>query len=900
MSDVGMFTDLISGKGAPSPATPGMFSDIANGSGPTSPTAGPGMFSDLVSGAPAPGASAQAALTKVKGYPDLLHQVIGGAGHILSGVKSVGGEVAKESMLLPLQGLATIQHEIAPGSTNALPSFMRAPAWATNLADNPSQQTWTEALNANPVAGGQLRGFAQTGMEVLHPSRIAKNYSANPVGAGLNDLGTLATVLPGVGSAIHGGAEAAQAARLAEGLQASRGLSLASRVGTGVKAAGEIQSLPFKGVRAGLGAVAERLAPNSELLHAVDLGASTAEQQALTAYNAAQSKVAAAKQAVADLKPGLGVRNAAGQLRVKTVDEIAAAAAARPGAQAALDAARAELGPARLTLRAAQASPDAETALQNTDRSAAIKASKGAGPIRRGLAQAGTNIQESTQRLLNNTVDVMNRAKAIDHDTGLVAGLGPDEARAAVAEAQNSLRTKASLKLSNSPLVEKLNENDLASLAAAAAQAHLPLDTYIKQLGYTRLDRAVPFVSTGQGVLVPNRVAAQLARYGPPAREANALEAGLRATNRTFMLGKIGVNPVSTLNRLGHGVLSNVINPNTIESVRLAARDLANKAHFGEGLSLADKADVALNTTAVKHGAVWSSSAKAEAENAGRVSKIANALTKWPDKIMEKSPFLKAARAVDDSVRTGVWLAARHAGASAEDADYILGHVAGNFDRASQGARTISTVVPFYNWHKQVFQILERMAEERPTAFAYFTEAANHMAQYNEQQGIPDGMTRVGGHDLNLGIVNPLGEASAVGQPQVFLSPVAKAGVRLLTGNSVTGQPTSTPHGGDTSGAARLSGAWQDIIRSLPQTKALQGSAPRYGNGQLVAPPKGSTKMPDGGGALATWSNLLGVPAQTVDKSQTDNARFTGASLAKAKKAASSDKSYQARLKAGQ
>lgn len=91
-----------------------------------------------------------------------------------------------------------------------------------------------------PALYGMAKGIQRTGSEVIHPSQIAKNYSADPVGAALNDAANVASIL-GIGSAAARGASVA-----AEGTGAAAAAERFANVAEkGSQVAGHIAGAPF-------------------------------------------------------------------------------------------------------------------------------------------------------------------------------------------------------------------------------------------------------------------------------------------------------------------------------------------------------------------------------------------------------------------------------------------------------------------------------------------------------------------------------------------------------------------------------------------------------------------------------------------------------------------------------
>jgi len=828
-----------------------------------------------------------------------------GAVKIGEGLPAVVGEAAKEAVAIPYGAGENIVNDVAGTRYGGVG------AGVGEGGILPSQKAWTSTLNKYPVAGGMLRGGQQTAEELAHPSRIAKNYSNNPVQAALNDIGTLATVLPGVGEAIHGAAiggestdaalAAAKAARLAGAEETGTAAARIAKAGDIIKGVGEAPSLPLRSARSGLAAAFRSTTVDPELLHAVDTSGETLAQTAADKAAATGSKGVAANTLtnLAGRVPNSfsteAVQLAPEELAQRSLTDIATrptpvagaadviskvADAAGAGTQAAAQKAAQEAS----TAAAARDATSAEIA-QNADRAAAQAKLKSLSPTLQRLGDIGARMDKSTKMALDVVEGGMSRIRDVVTPED-AAKLGYDTP----AEAKIGITQDTTKKLLASPFVEQLNDVDMASLKAAAEDAGTNVNKYIKDLGFTSLGEATSGRFSYPGAYVPTPVANQLARYSAAAEEKGAVMGALQGVNRLGMMGKLAASPVTLLNRIGHGVLGVADNPNILDSAKLAVKGLAGRIGIGEGLADADKADLA-QTVEATHGPVNEARLRIEATAPDRVEGLRRSLANMPADFLAKSPILRAARAVDDSVREGIWVAARHAGASPEEADYILGNTAGNFNRSTQALRNTSAVIPFANWHKQSMIILEHMVEAHPAAFAQFTNAASRMAGYNQQQGIYGGNTRVGGVDVNLGFLNPWGSAGTNLQPSELVSPFLKTAMPIGLGVLPNGKPPSGPTGVISgAGLHQAPSALQQAIRSQPQLQALiNGSQPRYSTGQ----PK---PKEHGGGALQTWSTLLGVPTVSTKTELATNSAIAKSRVAAQKRAASTMKTYQRNL----
>lgn len=843
-------------------------SDIIGGGSPTSDVIGGssgvgGTVAYTPPGTPAPSTGGGGG-----GIFGFLGNAVHTVGNVTNAIGSVAGELGKELVALPVQATEAVSNRTL--GTDLGPQWLKQATGAptqespsdviTGDNTNPNfqktggfQQNLTDVLNQYPILGGILRGPQKTGEEIAHPSRLVHNYSNDPVGSALNDIGTITMVLPAVGSAIHsaaiGGAETGDVITAARAGEASMAAARAAQVGDIIKQIGETPTISklLSGGRAGLSALADKLATDPELLRLVDDAAQTGE----AASNA----------------PGLGA--------------------------------------------AAQAIDQTPGALQQTQARLAAQAGQRAqqGTLRSALGRFGASLQDNTKMAQNTVMDMMNRLKGVEESVASMAKTGVDTVQIPLRQgdaitldnlspnlekdigiAKQTIVSRAMGDLINNPAVSRLNEEDLADLKAAAENQGKSLPDYIKSLGFTSIQDATNGRINGalaQQSFVSDQVANSISKLTQEARTPGVVQSILGSANRLTNTARLALSPVTGLNRIGHGMLAVADNPNISDTFKVLGRSLTS--------NLTDEEKALLDqSTMWKHGAVWEASAKADATNAGRLARIGQALTNIPQTIMAKSPFLQFALKADDATRAAIILAAREAGASADEADLILGKTAGYFDRATNMERAAKSLVPFYNWHKQVMLIFEHMAESHPAAFAQFLEAANNMVKYNEANGITGSNTLLPGHgQTNLSFLSPFSSTAAALAPQELLSPTLKSLYPIITGTGVSGYPTSTPTGPlEGGGAQQLPAAEQELFKTVPQLGALvQGSQPRYGNGQINP---GKT----GGGWQSTASALLGgtfVPETTEQQNAAHQAK--GAAAA-AKIQASKEKSYEKKLAA--
>lgn len=839
-----------------------------------------------------------------KGGRGFLGSIFHGAGKVAGAIGSVAGEAGKEVYGVGLRAGENVVNDVANTHLGPASGWRSTPGQAGlgGLGILPSQTDMTAALNKAPILGGIPRGLQQTGEEIAHPSRIAKNYSANPVSAALNDLGNLALVVGPAGEAIKGAAVGGDSLKAATAAQKAGEISQArlnvARLGAGIREAGNLQTLPLRGAKAGLIGLAGRAAANPEMLRAVDETATMTPEIA-----AAQAKVAETQQAASQLVPVDSSTPLRATSRAQAADiskqlgkDLAGpgrGASAAPAINEARAPAEAALKAAQEELAAARAVPTREASDLATERLAAQAKVAGQGRgIKNALAGFGTKLQDPTKAAIQTGVDMMNRIKTIAGDTTL------DEADKAAAKKE--VVDNASRTIQSNPHVESLNEHDLASISAAAKDAHMTPDQFTRSLGFTSVFEATGGRIPLRDSFMPTHVADAMSSFISPIKAPGPVGAALESTNRLAMVGKLALNPVAPLNRLGHGMFISADTARPWDALKSAI-----KAGFGK-LSPADAEEVA-GRTGIQHGAVWEAKTKAAelaqraaATEPSRVAEIKKGILNTPTELLAKSPFLRMARAMDDATRSGIWLSFRHAGATPEEADLLLNRAAGTFDRATAGGRNISKAIPFYNWHKQALLVLTHMAEDQPARFAALTQAASRMADYNEQQGIYGNNTRMAGHDVNLSFLNPFSATGSVATPSVLASPVLKGVMPMALGVNPNGKAPSAPPGVDNQGRGwhQIGAAEQNLIKSLPQTAAAQslatGGRPLYGNGQPVAG-QNITKRD----ALNIWSTLLGVPTEKTSTAQATTLSIAASKARADKLNASKYRSYQKKAAQG-
>lgn len=782
----------------------------------------------------------------------------GVVGKVAGGVASIPGEAVKEGAKLVASPFEQI-------SNQTLGTHFQT--FDTTKPGETYQQQVTRNLNKMPLAGGLLRGAQQTGEEVAHPSRIIKNYSNDPASAALNDIGNLSMVLPPVGEAIKSMAEAAQAARDAG--DASKALSIASKAGDVIKAAGELPKTVISAGKGSLVSLANRMAGDPELLYAAaqeidsaraaDFAGPTMDAAAKetsptkTAFNTLQDLASTPEQKVA--------RSTLSDLAARETDRGTTEALQRP-----------------LESPVAAQEQSWESSL-NQARQDAVQAVVRHGGITGALARFGETLKPEVQVALNNVTDTMSRLRDVP------STLSPEDQLAQ----KKAILQAGTLKASRSPIFTRLSDIDKASLVASAKDAGIGLEGkngLLSRLGFQPATEATHGFVNDPDLYVQKNIGAALEKVTRPFDNEGVIGSTLRGANKLTNTLKLGLSPVTLINRLSHVGLIAGADVETKDALQTAWKAARGK------LSGEDLADLA-NTTKVGHGAIWEAETKVASVDPSRVDQIKKSLMDIPSTVLQKSPFLTAARASDDAIRSGVWLAARHAGASVEDADYILTRDMGVFDRSTPGMRALTKAIPFANWHKQVLLILGRMAENHPLAFTQFTNAASRMTNYNKAQNIYSGNTRFGKQDVNLSFLSPFSATSAALTPAELLSPTLKAAMPSTLGVLPSGKPPSSPTGPVIgNGLNNQSGATgQELINTIPQLKAIQGSQPRYSNGQI-------NPNVQGGGALQTWSTMLGVPIEPASEQAQYTAQANKGKAISNKITASVNKKYNAKVAA--
>lgn len=279
------FQDAYGAPAGPTAPSTNPFQD-AYGTTTGAPASSTNPFQEAFGNLTAAATLAKTPLAK-SSNPNLFHQLVNTAGATVGAVGSLAGEAAKETARYTVGGSENLINDV----TAAVPGD-----YGTHLGNAeeqasgpvlPTQQQWTANLNANPVAGGMLRGFQQTGEEVAHPSRAITNYSKDPLMAALNDIGTISTVVPVVGETIHGlaaGGESTEAlTAAAQAGEASTAAVRAAKVADIITKVGEFPTIGnlIGSSRGALAGLADRLAQDPELLHAVDDAATGAGQEAV-------------------------------------------------------------------------------------------------------------------------------------------------------------------------------------------------------------------------------------------------------------------------------------------------------------------------------------------------------------------------------------------------------------------------------------------------------------------------------------------------------------------------------------------------------------------------------------------------------------------------------------------
>jgi hypothetical protein len=228
-----------------SPAMQAFVGKVSGGAAPVAPsgasTAAPGVSPGMASfvsanapQAPAPAASPQAAAPAKSG--GLLSTIFGGVANAAKSVfaGAVGGaeDVGKA---LYRAGAYEVQHPVAGILGNVQPGGV-----------------FVSQLGKTNTGKAVVAGYKQTGNELIHPSEIARNYSANPASAAINDISNLLPLAKPLKLASIG-------AKLGEAADAGKLGATAANAMPGVRTAVDAATHPIRyvGEKAKAGAMAD-------------------------------------------------------------------------------------------------------------------------------------------------------------------------------------------------------------------------------------------------------------------------------------------------------------------------------------------------------------------------------------------------------------------------------------------------------------------------------------------------------------------------------------------------------------------------------------------------------------------------------------------------------------------
>lgn len=209
---------------------------------PSSPSSGGGIDWSKYGGT---GSSSASAAPSSGGHgKSFLGRVAGGLKNAVEGLPAGLAQIGKDLGVTAVHAGENVVNDVA--GTHLGP----ASGWRDHGGLVASQQEITDTLNQRPALRGMVEGFKRTGNEVVHPTQIARNYSADPVGSLLNDAANLSVILGPVAKVSGAASDAADAGRL------SQGLGKAAHVTETVAGA---PAVPFKLAGRGLGVLGGKL-----------------------------------------------------------------------------------------------------------------------------------------------------------------------------------------------------------------------------------------------------------------------------------------------------------------------------------------------------------------------------------------------------------------------------------------------------------------------------------------------------------------------------------------------------------------------------------------------------------------------------------------------------------------
>lgn len=368
----------------------------------------------------------------------------------------------------------------------------------------------------------------------------------------------------------------------------------------------------------------------------------------------------------------------------------------------------------------------------------------------------------------------------------------------------------------------------------------------------------------------------------------------LDVPNRLYYAGRLALSPGPLVNNTAGNVALSLSSNNPAGVLknlgRLATRRV--KPAELEGMPLRVGRGAALPAESVEQAA--------DSAKRGINAKTADALAR----LSAKSPIMKVARKMDDTIRKAAYLTEKQGGASTEEAARHVFRAFGEFDALKPLERDVlRRFVPFYNWHKQIAMIVSHMAEDNPARVQLMAHLGQIAGDVNEAEGLPEGGVPVGKHLMDPGFIVPFGEVGTTlkGGGAPMLGPIPKALYGLGSGdNPNTGRAFSGPL--SKSGVDyRNAGVLMNLRKAMPHVNLMdaftgRSKVVRYNSGDpvLIQGKPIETK----GNWIDALLSFGGLRSENLEAGKDRQAAIDEARGKKAKTQATQDARYKAALKA--